>query len=179
VPYPLSSNFGLTALLAFLKACQHLDKQVWPHPRTLSCQVSLGNSLQWQNTPCPLHSIFQPITLPAFPKACQQQRKIMSKLSLNHYLLSLLKACLTAVSCILSPELHFPAHSSTCTPWDLLAPGITRCLKTHIRTQTTRARAIWYQESLAILLQQALDILTQLKHKKNDFKSNLEDNWGL
>jgi hypothetical protein len=37
---------------------------------------------------------------------------------------------------------------------------------------TANTRAIWHQQSQVILLQQALHITTQLKHK-NDYKSNL------
>lgn len=44
-------------------------------------------------------------------------------------------------------------------------PGRTRWLKNTI-TQSTRAKAVWHLQSTAVLLQQALDILTQQKHKK-------------
>jgi hypothetical protein len=44
--------------------------------------------------------------------------------------------------------------------------GTARSLKACIRTQATKGMAIWHNRSPAILLQQALDNLTQLKYKK-------------
>lgn len=43
--------------------------------------------------------------------------------------------------------------------------GKPRWLKNSIRTQLTRAKEIWHHQSQAIQWQQALDILTEQKHK--------------
>jgi hypothetical protein len=62
----------------------------------------------------------------------------------------------------LSASLRIPASIRNIHP----TPEITRWLNDSIRTQSTRARARWHHQSPAILLQQALDIVTQLEHKK-------------
>jgi hypothetical protein len=43
------------------------------------------------------------------------------------------------------------------------------------KTQSTRARAIWYSHSSAILLQQATDVLTQQKHEKMKMIKTFKD----
>lgn len=48
--------------------------------------------------------------------------------------------------------------------------GTTRWLKASLGTQSTKARGIWHLQSTAVLLQQALDMLTQPKHKKGALK---------
>jgi hypothetical protein len=61
---------------------------------------------------------------------------------------------------------HFLAHSSTCIPLGFWAAKATRRLKASTRKQLTTARAIWHHQNPDSLLKQALDILTQLMHKK-------------
>jgi hypothetical protein len=58
-------------------------------------------------------------------------------------------------------------------------PEATRRLKASLRRQTTRTRAIEPNENPTILLQQALNILTQPKHKKMTVKTIYKDDRGL
>lgn len=68
---------------------------------------------------------------------------------------------LSNVLCIL-----FLSHNSACILAGLWAPRAIKCLKASLKTQSTRARAMRYHQRPAILLQQAMDILPQMKHKK-------------
>jgi hypothetical protein len=74
------------------------------------------------------------------------------------------------------PDPHYLAHSSSHFPVKSCYHRISqptaekaRGLKSSLRIQSTRPRAIWHHLSPPILLQQTLDSLMKLKHKKRIF----------